>query len=219
MDNQKEEKHITLGFVISWIFGIILGISGIMMIFSKPLIGLLLVIAAGLLLPPINKLIKDKFKISLSTGLRIVIVIIILIIAGIQMSGPKEQQPQGQTPSTQTQTSQSETRQSTNNQATTQTQQEPQTVLDLSGNGSKSTQTFTVGNNWEIKWNYDCSNFGYQGNFMVSVYNSDGTMSYKNAMINKLGNSDSDTDYYHSAGTYYLNVNSMCDWEIQVVNN
>ena len=31
-----------------------------------------------------------------------------------------------------------------------------ETVLDITGSGSKSTRTFTVGNSWQINWSYDC---------------------------------------------------------------
>jgi hypothetical protein len=34
--------------------------------------------------------------------------------------------------------------------------------------------------------------------------------------VNELGASGSDTEYYHSGGTFYLEVNSECSWTVQV---
>lgn len=93
---------------------------------------------------------------------------------------------------------------------------QPQTVLNISGSGSKSTQTFTVGDSWQMQWSYDCSVFGYQGNFQVSISTADGGFT-PNQGVNQLGASGSDTEYYHSGGTYYLEVNSECSWHITVI--
>src|SRR5947209_608132 len=42
----------------------------------------------------------------------------------------------------------------------------PQTLLNISGSGTKSTQKFTAASDWDLNWNYDCSKFaGGQGNF------------------------------------------------------
>ena len=91
-----------------------------------------------------------------------------------------------------------------------------QTLLNLSASGTKTTQKFTAASDWDLDWSYNCSNFGPQGNFQVMIYNGDGSLSLKNALINQLGKSDSGVEYYHNSGTYYLVVNSECSWEIQV---
>jgi hypothetical protein len=90
----------------------------------------------------------------------------------------------------------------------------PQTLLKLSGSGTKSTQKFTAGGDWDLNWSYDCSSFGYKGNFQVFVYNGDGSMSFSNSGVNQLGMSDSGIEHYHSGGTFYLTVNSECSWKI-----
>jgi hypothetical protein len=92
----------------------------------------------------------------------------------------------------------------------------PQVLLDLTGSGSKTTAKFTAAHDWDLNWSYDCSNFGYQGNFQVFVYSGDGSMSLGNAGVNQLGNSGADVEHYHSGGTFYLVVNSECKWKIQV---
>jgi hypothetical protein len=93
---------------------------------------------------------------------------------------------------------------------------QPTAQLNISGSGSKSTQTFTVGKSWTLDWTYDCSNFGGKGNFQVFVYTADGSMSFNNSGVNQLGASGADTEYYHTAGSYYLEVNSECNWTISV---
>ncbi len=93
---------------------------------------------------------------------------------------------------------------------------QPTVRLNISGSGSKSTQTFTVGKSWTLDWTYDCSNFGSKGNFQVYVYDSNGNISFDNSGVNQLGSSGADTEYYHTAGSYYLEVNSECNWTISV---
>lgn len=100
--------------------------------------------------------------------------------------------------------------------ATVTPMQTPQTFLTLSGSGSKSTRTITVPSEWSLGWRYDCSNFGQQGNFVVSVYNSDGSPSSAST-VNQLGSRGSDTDFYHTGGSVYLVINSECRWAIRVV--
>ena len=91
-----------------------------------------------------------------------------------------------------------------------------QTLLDITGSGSKSTAKFTAASDWDLNWSYDCSNFGEQGNFIVSIYNGDSTMSFENTGVNQLGKSDASVEHYHTGGTFYLTVNSECKWKIQV---
>lgn len=89
----------------------------------------------------------------------------------------------------------------------------PQVLLQVSGNGQKSTQTFTAPSSWTMEYLYDCSSFGYKGNFQVYVYNANGTLALLSGP-NELGMSGSDTEYYHQGGQFYLEVNSECSWTI-----
>lgn len=93
---------------------------------------------------------------------------------------------------------------------------QPQTLLNLSGQGTKQTQKFTTSSDWTLTYSYDCSNFGTQGNFMVDIYNDDGSLDANDTSVNQLGMNGSDTEYYYDAGTYYLSVNSECSWRITV---
>lgn len=92
----------------------------------------------------------------------------------------------------------------------------PQVLLDLTGNGTKTTQKFTAGRDWDLNWSYNCSNFGQDGNFQVFIYDDSGQLSFRNSPVNQLGASGADVEHYHNGGTFYLTVNSVCSWKIQV---
>ncbi len=136
-------------------------------------------------------------------------VLVLFVIIGISGSGntPAKSVPApaegGSTVAAQTQT------------APAQAAAVPQSLLKINGSGSKSTAKFTAAGDWDLNWSYDCSNFGYKGNFQVFVYNGDGSMSFSNSGVNQLGMSDSGVEHYHSGGTFYLTVNSECSWKIE----
>jgi predicted nucleic acid-binding Zn ribbon protein len=92
----------------------------------------------------------------------------------------------------------------------------PTVLLNLSGSGSKSTQTFTTSSNeWTLQYAYNCSGAGGNGNFIAQVMSADGSMS---GLIgpNEIGAKGTDIENYHQGGTYYLEINSECDWKVQV---
>lgn len=101
-------KKITVGLALSWIFGILFALTGIIFVFSEPIPGLVMLIMAAVLLPPVTKLVDQKWKFHLSSGMKIVAIILGLIIFGAtvdtsnvsttQQSEPqKEEQPQTET--------------------------------------------------------------------------------------------------------------------------
>ena len=87
-------------------------------------------------------------------------------------------------------------------------------LLDKTGSGINKTPDFTAAGDWEIDWSYDCSNFGQSGNFQVIVYNSDGSLA--DVAVNELGAKGSDVTNEHQGGTYYLEMNSECNWHVIV---
>lgn len=79
----KEVKKVTVGLVLSWIFGVIFILSGLGALFSLQLISaLVLLVMAIVLLPPANKFISNKFKFELSKGIKALIIIVGLVIVG-----------------------------------------------------------------------------------------------------------------------------------------
>ena len=93
----------------------------------------------------------------------------------------------------------------------------PQVLLNLSGSGTKTTQKFTTsGDDWDLVWTYNCASFGGSGNFIVMVKNGDGSPS-DNQGVNQLGANGSDTEHFHSGGTFYLQVISECSWTVKAI--
>lgn len=83
MNEQKTpSKKISIGFILSWIFGVLFAFTGIVSVFSEPIPGLVMLILAVVLLPPVTKLIDQKWKLHLSTGVKAVVIIIGFAIFG-----------------------------------------------------------------------------------------------------------------------------------------
>ena len=81
--SEVKTKNITFGLVFAWFFGIVVGIPAIVMLFTKTLVGILLLISALVVFPPTYNLIKDKLHFTISKGLKIAIVIVLFIIAEV----------------------------------------------------------------------------------------------------------------------------------------
>lgn len=83
----ENTKNITFGLVFGWLFGLLAGLSGITLLFKEPLPGIFLILVALVSLPPASKMLKEKMHLSLSRGLKIVLVLILLVLVGTTMSG------------------------------------------------------------------------------------------------------------------------------------
>jgi len=79
-------KKVTLGLILGWVLGVVAAISGIIQLFSKPLTGILVLLLSAVLLPPVNKLIADKFKFTISGGLKFILIIVLIGLIGASMS-------------------------------------------------------------------------------------------------------------------------------------
>lgn len=82
---ETEETKITLGLIIGWILGVLVGIAGVGLLFTEPIPGILFILLALVLLPPASRILKDKFNLSLSGGVKVVLVIVLFGIAGATM--------------------------------------------------------------------------------------------------------------------------------------
>lgn len=82
-ENQSiPERKITLGFVISWILGVLIGVAGIPFLFQGQILsGIIFIIIALILLPPVSQYVKEKSGFSLSGGLKVALVIVLMIVA------------------------------------------------------------------------------------------------------------------------------------------
>jgi hypothetical protein len=90
----------------------------------------------------------------------------------------------------------------------------PAPVLKVKGSGTKTTQKFEVKKDWDLSWSYDCSNFGYKGLFVAEVFKGNGELSYENMQVNQLGKNDTGVEHFHTGGTFYLVITSMCSWQV-----
>lgn len=110
-----------------------------------------------------------------------------------------------------------------NSNSSTQQQQAPanpqtwQTTHTYSGNGSKKTETITVGDDWKIQWSCTPGSFdGIDYNVIIMVYNSDATLN--DGAVNttcKTGNASGESEE-HSGGNVYLDITSEGDWAITI---
>ena len=102
----------------------------------------------------------------------------------------------------------------------------PQVVANQSGSGAADLPVFTIpttAQGWTLTWSYNCASFGFQGNFIVSIYVSNvgdpynqGTPDTSDPGVNELGISGSRTENYSDAGTFAVKVNSECSWTVSV---
>ena len=88
------------------------------------------------------------------------------------------------------------------------------TVATYSGSGIENTPQFTVTATWKLDYSFDCSNFGYQGNFIVMEDGTFGAMSVNGLAMSKSGSSYA----YNDGGTHYLEINSECSWSVKIVD-
>jgi len=96
---------------------------------------------------------------------------------------------------------------------TTQTPLPVQIIAKWTGSGIKNTETFHVtSNEWFIAWDTRPGQYGDM-NFIVTVYNSDG--SYKDSAANVIGASNDHT-VERGAGDYYLNINTAQPYTIEI---
>jgi len=84
--DQKEPKKVTLGLVLSWTLGVFFAIGGFGMLFTNFFSGLLVLLVAVILLPPANKFIEKKLNFTLSTGLKIVLILVLLTLGGLMLN-------------------------------------------------------------------------------------------------------------------------------------
>ncbi|MEK6938590.1 MAG: hypothetical protein AABX04_06095 [Nanoarchaeota archaeon] len=84
----NEHKKITLGLIFGWIFGVIFLLCGFSLLIQKSYIsGIIVIFGSILIIPYFNRLISEKLKIELSSGVKWGIILIILIAFFVGISG------------------------------------------------------------------------------------------------------------------------------------
>jgi hypothetical protein len=87
-------------------------------------------------------------------------------------------------------------------------------LLDVEGNGIKTTQRFQAPAEWAIGWSYDCSSSSLPGgkaNFAIYVEGDAVDLA-----ANEFGAGGHDVSYEHSGGSFYLKIFSVCPWHVRV---
>lgn len=87
----KEVKKITLGLILSWIFGILFLLAGMGVIAQGSyILGILVMLCSAMIIPYFNKIVAEKFHFEISGGIKFVLVIVIFILMGFAMSHSPE---------------------------------------------------------------------------------------------------------------------------------
>lgn len=87
-------------------------------------------------------------------------------------------------------------------------------LLDITGTGIRTTQSFQAPDTWAITWSYNCAGTPFpQTNFGIFVFGD-----VHDIAANGLGASGQDLSYEHSGGSVYLKIISACPWHVRVVS-
>lgn len=79
-----------IGFVLSWIFGVIFLLSGLGAFSSGEFLpGIIMFILAAIFLPPVSSFVEKKSKLQLKPGIKAIILIVGLVIFGTTISTEK----------------------------------------------------------------------------------------------------------------------------------
>jgi len=94
--HNKEHKTIGAGTVFAWIFSVLFIVGGIGMLFETFFAGILIFIAGVIILPPFNKILEKRAKLKLTAWLKIIIVLVLLMFAGLALpEDPETSQDNG----------------------------------------------------------------------------------------------------------------------------
>lgn len=93
------------------------------------------------------------------------------------------------------------------------------TTHTFTGNGSKKTSTFTVGNDWKIVWTCKGVNIGgtqADAALSITVTGDNNTPIDAASSTCKAGKTTNDSTEEHTGGTVYLDILGDSDWQVSV---
>ena len=89
----------------------------------------------------------------------------------------------------------------------------PQIMMQQQGSGIANSTEFNAPSHWKLSYSYDCSNFGFNGNFQVFLYQGSRPVGI---LANDLGKGESkSTDVYQGGDHLHLQMNSECSWSVK----
>lgn len=202
----KKVKHITLGFILGWALGILAAINGLICLFSQPMVGLLMLLLAAVLLPPVNNFIADKFKFSISGGLKFVIVITLLVIIGITFSSKQVDEIFPSKESIPTLSTDEEA------ESTKSYHKSYQQIFTFSGDGAKKSEPFIItGDRFKIA--YECTGDSTFTLCQAFVYEVGSALPQ---VIVNTDKSIKDETIIYGSGEYYIDANMLGSFNMTV---
>jgi hypothetical protein len=88
-------------------------------------------------------------------------------------------------------------------------------IFELHGSGPKITQPFSAAGSWVLTYTYDCSSArGEEPSFSLRI----GGAPIYVAPIERDEMRASDTVYVHQTGTFYLQIDTPCTWQVKAFN-
>ena len=201
-ENKPSERHITLGLIIGWSFGVLCILAGAAQLVSDPIAAALLVLAGVISIPPTNIFLRKQFNFNLSGGVRIILALVLLVIAGsmagkdaIKAPNPSDNQEQASVQA--------------DGGSAPATAKSYQQTFTFSGKGTKQSEPFTItGDRFKIK--YDC-----QGDLCSAFLHEIGSDLPKGLIMNTTGSASDETIFYGS-GEYYIDANTIGTYEFAV---
>ncbi len=191
---QQKVTKVTIGSILSWGVGAILIIAGIVSLVSHTLGGLILLVGAAIIFPPVARVIESKFKFALSGGLRIVLVVVCIILGGVLS------------------TSSVNTNSASTPQSDQPAQKTYQQVFTFSGNGAKKSEPFTIqGDRFKIA--YDCKGDPSMTLCQAFVYKVGSSLPQ---VVMNSPQSVKDETIIYGNGEYYIDANTIGSYTMTV---
>lgn len=81
----KDTKKIGVRITFAWIFSVLFYLSGLGFLRTSILSAILMIVAGTLIFPPFNIWLKKEHKLEITTWLKIIIVFVLLMSAGISI--------------------------------------------------------------------------------------------------------------------------------------
>jgi uncharacterized membrane protein len=93
----------------------------------------------------------------------------------------------------------------------------PKTLVSIDGKGAGQTQTFTTGEDWYLRYSYDCGEDLPESRRSVQIFEYSATIP-GTMIVNESDQDGTDTLPQHGpAGPRYLRISSECDWTVTVL--
>ncbi len=194
-------KKVTLGLIIGWALGIFLLLPGISLLVEQTIPALMMLISSCILLPPIMEFIQKKCGFHLSSGVKVVLVVVLIgiTVATMDRSELRSEATIGNVPTSKT-----------------DVQEQEQVVLKsyvqvftFSGNGAKKSEPFTIhGKKFRIK--YDCN-----GSFCSAWLKKPSNKLSMDLIMNTTG-SVKDESVFYGSGEYYIESNAIGTYSMVV---